>query len=65
MASQSYLGRKAEGEANIEENKEDESSQLLPKLVVILTVGKLVGVLEFGKYRMRIEYLNPTTFINR
>ena len=46
MASDSYLRRKAEGEANIEENEEDECSQLLPKLVVILTVGKLVSVLH-------------------
>ena len=39
-----YLGRKCEGETNVDKDEEDESEELLAKLVVILLVGELVGV---------------------
>ena len=39
-----YLGRKREGEANVEEDEEDEREEFLAKLVVILFVRELVGV---------------------
>jgi len=39
-----WLGRKREGEANVEEDEEDEREEFLAKLVVILFVRELVGV---------------------
>ena len=43
---QTYLGgREAHGEANIKKNEEDESCQLLPKLMVIRFVREFVSVL--------------------
>ena len=50
-----YLCRKCEGEANIEEDKEDKGKQFFAKLMVIFLVGELVGVLHEGVRDCRQE----------
>jgi hypothetical protein len=44
-----YLGREGEVEYNVEQDEEDKGCQLFPKLMIVLSMGKFVGVLRKNK----------------